>query len=170
MRPRDLTCLIPALTALACGQAKLGLESPSAEAPPEFAAHDPHAPTNFAVPPDYSSAVPWVRERVAAVQAAVRSGRPHDAHEPLDELTVVLFRLPYLARDSEVPKSHWETINTSARALRRALDHVHEHIDAEEAVPPSLLAVLDEPLSRLQAVAAATEAAPPPAPSSQASR
>jgi hypothetical protein len=144
------------------------------DSPPEapaFAAHDPHAPAPFALPADFIAALPWIGERIAAVQGAVQTGRPHDAHEPLDELAVVLFRLPYLARDSGVPRRDWETINTSARALRFALDQIHERIDGEQPVDPLLSgAALEQPLARLRAVAAAADGALSPDASPQVPR
>ena len=67
-------------------------------------------------PADYKDAV----ARIKAIPQRYRSRRlaamcPARPIETLDELEIVLKWLPGIARDSSVPKSQWETINTSAR-------------------------------------------------------
>ncbi|MEQ8846701.1 hypothetical protein [Botrimarina sp.] len=45
----------------------------------------------------------------------------------------MLGHLTTVARENDVPKSEWETINTSAQRLRERFNEVHARIDGGEA-------------------------------------
>ena len=81
--------------------------------------------------------------------------RRRRAHRPLDELDVVLEHVPEVARATNIPKTQWETVNTSAQALRESFNKLHAQIDAGEQ--PSYEAVaadIDAAISRLESVPA----------------
>lgn len=67
------------------------------------------------------------------IREAVTVGDAHQAHRPLDELDIVLEHLPTVAREHNIPKSEWETINTSAQRIRELFNQVHARIDNGES-------------------------------------
>jgi len=50
----------------------------------------------------------------------------------LDELDIVLRKLAEIAREHDVPREKWETVNTAARELRNRFNKLHSAIDAGE--------------------------------------
>ena len=88
-----------------------------------------------------------------SIRSALAAGDLHKTHRPLDELDLVLEHLPTVARDNDVPKSQWETVNTSAQQLRELFNEIHVRIDAgEESNYEAVAAEIDTAISRLQAV------------------
>ena len=81
----------------------------------------------------YQDALSAIKTYRNAIRDAIAAGNPPQAHRPLDELDIVLEHLPTVARDDNIPKSEWETINTSALRIRELFDGVHRQIDAGEA-------------------------------------
>ncbi|MBX9789055.1 MAG: hypothetical protein K2Y37_09090 [Pirellulales bacterium] len=84
---------------------------------------DVQMPTNFA------DAIPRIWAYRDTIRAEAQGTTPGKAHRALDELDIVLGKLPAIARDSGVPKEHWEAINTTARELRDLFNQVHAAID-----------------------------------------
>ena len=80
----------------------------------------------------YVDALRQIKSYRDTIRDAVKAGNPAKAHRPLDELDAVLEHLPTVARDSNVPRTQWETVNTSAQQLRDLFDKVHAQIDAGE--------------------------------------
>lgn len=73
--------------------------------------------------------------------------------------------LPEIARDSSVPKEHWEEVNTTANELRTLFEKVHQNIDTKlEPDFAGVAAPVDQHIARLSEIAkaqpAATEAKP----------
>lgn len=102
---------------------------------------------------DYADALAQIESYRDTIRDAVAAGNPAKAHRPLDELDVVLEHLPTAARDSRVPKTEWEMVNTSAQQLRDSFNKVHAQIDAGEK--PDYQAVsanIEEAVTRLDGV------------------
>ena len=103
----------------------------------------------------YADALTQIKSNRDTIRDAVAAGNPAKAHRPLDELDVVLEHLPAVARDDNVPKTEWETVNTSAQQLRDSFNKVHTQIDAGEK--PDYQAVsgdIEAAIGRLEAVSA----------------
>lgn len=80
---------------------------------------------------------------------------PYKAHQALDKADLVLRWLPQIARESGVPKEHWETVNTSANQLRTLFEQVHQNIDNKK--DPDFATVagpIDRRIAGLEEVAA----------------
>jgi hypothetical protein len=95
------------------------------------------------------------RNEIEQETAAGIPEHPFRAHQALDKADLVLQWLPQIARQSYIPKSHWEAITTSANALRTLFDQVHLNIDNRE--DPGFAAVADDidaKLAALQEIAA----------------
>jgi hypothetical protein len=104
---------------------------------------------------NYADALARVKSYRDTIRDAVAAGDPTKAHRPLDELDVVLEHLPAVARDNNVPRTEWETVNTSAQQLRDSFNKVHAQIDGGEK--PDYQAVsgdIDGAIGRLEAVSA----------------
>ncbi|MBI3463275.1 MAG: hypothetical protein HY000_09480 [Planctomycetes bacterium] len=105
------------------------------------------------LPANYAEAIPQIKSYRDTIKSAVEAGTPSKAHRPLDELDIVLNKLPTIAKDSGIAKEHWETINTSAQELRNLFNQVHSAID--EKREPDYKAVaqpIDEQIGRLESV------------------
>jgi hypothetical protein len=131
----------------------------TAGAPPAVPAHDPDdvpiTEADVDMPADYAAAMPRINDYRDKIRSAIEAGTPGKAHRPLDELDIVLGKLPEIARDSGVPKEKWEEVNTASRELRELFNTLHASIDAGE--PPDYPAVADdieETIARLMAVTA----------------
>lgn len=134
----------------------MGCGGKEAAAPPEGADASHEAPiteADVSMPASYSDAVPQIVSYRDAIRSAIERGTPEDAHRPLDELEIVLGKLPSIAKQSEVPKEHWETINLTARALRELFNQLHAAID-EHRQPnyDTLRAPIDEAIAKLDEV------------------
>lgn len=90
----------------------------------------------------YEDAIEHIQQYQATIQHETTAGEPAKAHRALDNLDVVLERLPEAARDSGVPKEKWQEVNETAQKLRDLFNQVHTNIDAGEA--PNYEAVEDE--------------------------
>lgn len=116
-------------------------------------------------PADYKDAVARIKEYRQNIELSAGGDVPGKAHRPLDELDIVLKWLPGIARDSNVPKNQWETINTGAQKLRELFEKVHQNIDNKKNPDfPSVATEVDETIGRLEAVAGASDAQPKPYP------
>lgn len=95
---------------------------------------DPHdvpiTEADVQMPAGYAAAIPRICAYRDTIRTESQGATPANAHRALDELNIVLGKLPTLARDSGVPKERWETINTTARELRNLFNQVHSAIDA----------------------------------------
>ena len=119
------------------------------------AAHDPHdipltdeqIETLKQSLTSYADALSKIKSYRDTIRDAVAAGDPRKAHRPLDELDVVLEHLPTVARATNLPKSQWETINTSAQQVRNLFNKVHAQIDAGQQ--PDYAAVAEEIASAL---------------------
>jgi len=121
---------------------------------------DPHdvpiTEADVQMPASYAEAIPRIRAYRDTIRTESQGATPAKAHRALDELDIVLGKLPTLARDNGVPKEHWEAINTGARELRNLFNQVHSAIDAGRT--PDYTAVA-EPIEK--AIARLAEFAPP---------
>jgi hypothetical protein len=123
-------------------------------------AHDPHdvaiTEADVKKPADFKDAVARIKTYRDAIQRDTATDTPGLAHRSLDELDIVLKWLPGIARDSNVPKSQWETINTTSQELRGFFEKVHKNIDDKKNPDfPSVAKAVDEGIGRLEAAAAA---------------
>jgi hypothetical protein len=110
-------------------------------------------------PADYKDAVARIKEYRKDIEVNAGGDVPGKAHRPLDELDIVLKWLPGIARDSNVPKNQWETINTSGQKLRELFEKVHQNIDNKKNPDfPGVAKEVDETIGRLEAAAGATGA------------
>jgi hypothetical protein len=105
---------------------------------------------------NFPDAVARIKKFRDAVQQETKNGlpeNPFEAHQALDRGDLVAQWLPGIARDSSVPKEHWETINTAANELRELFDKVHQNIDNK--VDPDFAAVeqqMDVKIAELEAI------------------
>jgi hypothetical protein len=90
----------------------------------------------------YEDAIAHIRQYQQTIQQEATAGEPAKAHRALDNLDVVLERLPEVARDSGVPRDRWQEVNETAQKLRELFDQVHVRIDAGEN--PDYQSVADE--------------------------
>jgi uncharacterized protein YqeY len=128
-------CIIPFLAG--CGtDGSQPAPSAASDAQQAAPAHDPDdvpiTEADVERPANYAAAVARIRSYRDTIRDEVAAGRPTKAHRPLDELDIVLNWLPEIARDSNVPKENWESINTTAQQLRELMGKVHAQIDAGE--------------------------------------
>lgn len=154
LRSFGVLALVATLFALAgCGRTETQEAQPTADAP----AHDPDdvpiTEADVKMPANYAEAIPQIKSYRDTIQSAVAAGTPQKAHRPLDELDIVLNKLPTIAKESRVAKEHWETVNTSAQELSNLFNQVHSAID--EKREPDYKAVaqpIDEHIGRLESV------------------
>jgi hypothetical protein len=105
------------------------------------------------IPATYAEALPQIKGYRDTIRDAIAAGTPGKAHRALDELDIVLKKLPSIAKDSGVPAEHWETVNTSAQELRSSFNKVHASIDAR--LKPDYQPVaepIDEAIAKLEQV------------------
>ena len=98
------------------------------------------------------------RDEVEQETAAGIPANPYKAHQALDRADLVLQWLSEIARNSGVPKEHWEAVNTSANDLRTQFEQVHQNIDNKQ--DPNFAAVadkIDQDLTGLEEIAAAQQ-------------
>lgn len=138
--------------ALGCGSAP---PAPSTGATEHADHHDvPITEADVQMPANYAEAVVRIKGYRDAIRTAAQGTEPELAHRPLDELDIVLNRLPEIARDHGVPKERWETVNTAGRELRNLFNQVHAAID--EHRKPDYTAVaqpIDEQIAKLEQAA-----------------
>jgi hypothetical protein len=90
----------------------------------------------------YEDALDRIRHYQETIERETTGGEPAKAHRALDNLDVVLERLPEAAQESGVPRAKWQEVNETAQKLRDLFNEVHARIDAGEA--PDYAAVADE--------------------------
>jgi hypothetical protein len=106
------------------------------------------------IPATYPEALPRIKGYRDTIRAAIEAGTPGKAHRSLDELDIVLDKLPAIAKASGVPQEQWETVNTAAQELRNLFNQVHAAIDAKRE--PDFKAVaepIDASIAKLEKVA-----------------
>ena len=102
---------------------------------------------------DYADALARIKSFRDTIRDSVAAGNPTKAHRPLDELDVVLNRLPEVARDSNVPRSDWEAVNTNTQKLRELFNKVHANIDAgQEPDYASVAEDIDKTIQSLEQI------------------
>jgi len=109
----------------------------------------------------FPGAVETMRELRDVVEAETKNGipvNPHEVHQALDKADLVLQWLPAIARDSGVPKEHWEEVTTTANELRTLFESVHENIDNKQ--DPDFAAVAGEIAAKLDRLAEIAQAQP----------
>ncbi len=111
----------------------------------------------------FPKAVEVIKELRAATEEETKNGIPKDpfkAHQALDKADLVFQWLPEIARDSAVPKEHWEEITTTANDLRTLFEKVHQNIDnKQEPDFASVAAEIDQQIARLAELAQAKPSA-----------
>lgn len=160
-----------------CG-AKESAPQPASQAAPAAAESAPSDPDDVPIteadvemPANYSAALARIKEYRNSIRSAVEGGTASKAHRPLDELDIVLNKLPSIARDSGVPKEKWEEVNTTARELRDLFNRVHSAID--EKREPDYGAVADpieQVIERLENISAAESPAQEQSPAAPPSK
>ncbi|HEX7446741.1 MAG TPA: hypothetical protein VF306_04300 [Pirellulales bacterium] len=110
------------------------------------------------LPADYPAAMRQIVEYRDAIRTAVESGDLEQAHHPLDEADVVLRRLPEIARDSGVPRRHWEQVVVASEDLNELWGEIHAAIDEHQAPDYSTRQkAIDDAVERLQSVPRETQ-------------
>ncbi len=103
----------------------------------------------------YADALTKIQFYRDTIRDGIAAGDPHQAHRPLDELEVVLEYLPAVARDNNVPKSQWETVNTSTQQVRDMFNKLHAQIDGgEQADYAAVSSEIESALAKLKAAQA----------------
>jgi hypothetical protein len=99
----------------------------------------------------YADALSKIKSYRNIIRDAIAAGDPPKAHRSLDELDIVLEHMPTVARDNNIPKSQWETVNTSAQQVRDLFNKLHAQIDGGEKVDYEAVADdIDSSLARLE--------------------
>ena len=133
-KPLLLALLLSSLVGFGC-EAKTQPEKAPAEIE-KGTGHDPHdvpiTEADVEMPKSYGEAVDRIAGYRDAIRAAIDAGTPTKAHRSLDELDIILRKLAEIAREHNVPRDQWETVNTSARELRNRFNKLHSAIDAGE--------------------------------------
>ena len=135
--------------ALGCGKA----EMPTAATP--AIDHDDVAITEADVklPATYADALPQIKGYRDTIRDAIEAGTPGKTHRSLDELDIVLNKLPSIAKGSGIAIEQWETINMTARELRNSFNQLHSAIDDHRE--PDYKAVaepIDQAIAKLERV------------------
>jgi hypothetical protein len=141
--------LFAAVILLGCGRA----ESPKAQAPVHDPDDVPITEADVKMPASYAEAVPQIKSYRDTIRSSIEAGTPSKAHRSLDEVDLVLNKLPSIAKASGVPKERWEAVNTSAQELRNLFNQVHSAIDAKRE--PDYKAVaepIDKAIEKLEQV------------------
>jgi hypothetical protein len=127
------------------------------EPPKSAPVHDPDdvpiTEADVQMPASYAEALPRIKSYRDTIRSAIEAGTPNKAHRSLDELDIVLNKLPSIAKDSGIPKEQWETVNTTAQELRNLFNQVHSAIDAKRE--PNYKAVaepVDQAIAKLEQV------------------
>lgn len=107
---------------------------------------------------DAVTTIKQYRDEIEQETAAGIPENPFKAHQALDKADLVLEWLPEIARDSGVPKEHWEAVNTSANDLRTLFEQVHQNIDDNQ--DSNFAAVAGEIDQKLAGLAEITAAQP----------
>jgi hypothetical protein len=106
----------------------------------------------------FTEAVATLKQFRGEIEQETAAGipeNPYKAHQALDQADLLLQWLPDTARNSGIPKQHWEAINTSANDLRTLFEQVHQNIDTKQ--DPDFAAVageIDQKLAGLEEIAA----------------
>jgi len=112
---------------------------------------------------EFPKAVAVIEDLRNATETETKSGipeNPYKAHQALDKADLVLQWLPEIARDSGVPKEHWETVNTTANALRTSFEKVHQNIDNKQDPDfASVAGEIDSQIAKLKEIAQTPPAA-----------
>lgn len=131
----------------------------SAGAPPvvETEAVDPDdvpiTEADVELPATYRDAVARLCGYRDQIRDAIAAGRPGKAHRPLDEIEIVLERMPYLARKDGVPKRQWETVVVASEDISELFNQVHSAIDDHRQPDyEAVAAPIEDALGRLAAV------------------
>lgn len=135
---------------------------PAAQSAPTVAESAPSDPDDVPIteadvemPANYDAALERIKEYRDSIRSAVEGGTASKAHRPLDELDIVLNKLPSIARDSGVPKEKWEAVNTTARELRDSFNQVHSAIDEKREPDYGAVAEpIEQAIKRLEDVSA----------------
>lgn len=148
-----LVWLAAVAATLGCRDASTGAEtSPEESAAEEEPPFDPRA---VKMPADYREALVRIGGYRDQIRDAIASRELMKAHHPLDEADLVLNRLPEIARDSGVPRRHWEQVVVAAEDLNERFGELHAEIDAGRT--PSYAALkqpIDDAIARLAKVSA----------------
>ncbi len=141
------------LSLFGCSQADKSTEAEQTAAP----AHDPDdvpiTEADVEMPGNYEEAIPRITSYRDTIRGAIEAGTPSKAHRPLDELDIVLNKLPSIAKDSGIPQEQWETINTSAQELRGLFNQVHSAIDEKREPDYNAVAEsVDQAIEKLEQV------------------
>ncbi len=86
------------------------------------------------LPANFAAAVERIDGYRRSIREAIANGHPGRAHRPLDELEIVLDKLPEIARDSGVPKRRWEQVVESAQEISDRFNELHAAIDEHRTV------------------------------------
>lgn len=105
---------------------------------------------------EFANAVVVVKQLRDITEHETRDGlpeNPFEVHQALDKADLITQWLPEIARDSNIPKQHWETVTTAANELRELFDGVHLNIDGRK--DPDFASVqpqMDARIAELQAI------------------
>ena len=106
------------------------------------------------MPANYSDALTRIASYRDTIRNSVEAGAASAAHRPLDELDIVLDKLPWIAKASGIPKEHWETVNLTGQELRGLFNQIHSAIDGKRE--PDYKAVaepIEQAITKLKQVA-----------------
>ncbi len=149
-----LSLLLLVAVTFGCAKPEASTSEPAA---PEAAAPDPHdvpiTEADVTLPATYAEAIPQIKGYRDAIRRKIEAGTPALAHRALDELDIVLNKLPSIAKDSGIPNDKWESINLAAQDLRNSFNQLHSAID--EKREPDYQAVaepIDKAIGQLEQV------------------
>lgn len=169
---RDFCALASALVSLilmaGCNQSGTQPSSPSTDSAVDQAGegdYDPHdAPLTEEQKlqlreqaDQFPKAVEMIKEFRTTTEEETKNGipeNPFNVHQALDRVDLILQWLPEIARDSDVPKEHWEEVTTTANDLRTLFEKVHQNIDNQQEPDfASVAGEIDEKIVRLAEIA-----------------
>jgi hypothetical protein len=104
----------------------------------------------------FPDAVAKIKEFRNATETETKNGipqNPHNAHQALDKVDLLLQWLPGIARDSGVAVEKLEIVTTTANDLRTLFEQVHQNIDnKKEPNFAGVAAEVDKKIAELEKI------------------
>lgn len=155
-----LFALMPILTLTGCGSGAV-----KEEASAEYQAGDGHdhggagdhehahlTADDMEMPKDFDDAIVRIKACQSTLATALEESDLHEAHRPVDELTILFEEVMPLAKQSGIDRQHWKEMNLLVKEMTEQLNTVHEAIEHHQegtVTPPPA----DQAIARLEEIA-----------------
>jgi len=120
--------------------------------------HEHLTAADIEMPQDFDAAIIRIKACQATLVTALQGKDLHDAHKPVDELTILFDEMMPLAKKSGIDRQHWKEVNGLVDAMKDKLEVVHEavehHSEGTVAAPQN-----DQEIARLEEIGKAPRSA-----------